>query len=149
MDTRTIARLAEIMGQHNLSELEVEEAGLHIHLHRGLTAAPEAPSAVALEEDSPCTACDGAKAPADDAAGTVVITSPLVGTYYASASPEAKPFVQEGSLVKAGMTVCIIEAMKVMNEVKAEADGIITKVCKTNKSAVEYGCPLFEMKVSD
>ena len=77
----------------------------------------------------------------------VTITSPLVGTYYASGSPDAEPFVHEGTPVKAGMTVCIIEAMKVMNEVKAEQNGVITKIMQPNKAAVKYGSPLFEMRV--
>ena len=71
-----------------------------------------------------------------------------MGTFYTASSPEAEPFVHAGSVVTAGTTVCIIEAMKVMNEVKAECDGVITRVLLPNKSAVEYGTALFEMKAN-
>ena len=147
MDTRTIARLAEIMGQHNLNELEIEEQGLHIHLHRNKTAAVEPPTPVGELAEMPATPDNNRPATTEDDAQIVTITSPLVGTYYASGSPDAEPFVHEGTPVKAGMTVCIIEAMKVMNEVKAEQNGVITKIMQPNKAAVEYGSPLFEMRV--
>ncbi len=147
MDTRTIARLAEIMGQHNLNELEIEEQGLHIHLHRNKTAATEPPPPVGDLTETSAPADNSRPASPEEEAQTVTITSPLVGTYYASGSPDAEPFVHEGTHVKAGTTVCIIEAMKVMNEVKAEQNGVITKIIQPNKAAVEYGSPLFEMRV--
>ena len=149
MDTRTIARLAEITGQHNLNELEIEEQGLHIHLHRNKTAAVEPPTPISDLTETPVSSENVRSATSEDDPQTVTITSPLVGTYYSSSSPEAEPFVHEGVHVKAGTTVCIIEAMKVMNEVKAEQNGVITKIMQPNKAAVEYGSPLFEMRVDD
>ena len=75
-----------------------------------------------------------------------VVKSPMVGTYYASASPEAKPFVQVGSVVKEGETVCIIEAMKILNEIEADKSGTITRILIDNGQAVEYGQPLFHIE---
>jgi acetyl-CoA carboxylase biotin carboxyl carrier protein len=75
-----------------------------------------------------------------------VVKSPMVGTYYASASPEAKPFVQVGSVVKEGETICIIEAMKILNEIEADKSGTITSILIDNGQAVEYGQPLFRIE---
>ena len=156
MDTKIVQRLAEIMARHGLSELEIEEAGARVHLCRGGVVAPAAPvgapaPTVAVSEapasESPSSAAASASSASVSASATT-ITSPLVGTFYTASSPEAEPFVHEGSVVTAGTTVCIIEAMKVMNEVKAECDGVITRVLLPNKSAVEYGTALFEMKAN-
>ena len=156
MDTKIVQRLAEIMARHGLSELEIEEAGSRVHLCRGGVVAPASPvvasaPGVAVSEapasESPSSAAASASS-APVSASATTITSPLVGTFYTASSPEAEPFVHEGSVVTAGTTVCIIEAMKVMNEVKAECDGVITRVLLPNKSAVEYGTALFEMKAN-
>ena len=156
MDTKIVQRLAEIMARHGLSELEIEEAGSRVHLCRGGVVAPASPvvasaPVVAVSEapasESPSAAAASASS-APVSASATTITSPLVGTFYTASSPEAEPFVHEGSVVTAGTTVCIIEAMKVMNEVKAECDGVITRVLLPNKSAVEYGTALFEMKAN-
>ena len=150
MDTKIVQRLAEIMARHGLSELEIEEAGSRVHLCRGGVVAPAAP-VVAVSEAPASESSSSAAASASSAsvsASATTITSPLVGTFYTASSPEAEPFVHEGSVVTAGTTVCIIEAMKVMNEVKAECDGVITRVLLPNKSAVEYGTALFEMKAN-
>ena len=156
MDTKIVQRLAEIMARHGLSELEIEEAGSRVHLCRGGVVAPASPvvasaPVVAVSEapasESPSAAAASASSASVSASATT-ITSPLVGTFYTASSPEAEPFVHEGSVVTAGTTVCIIEAMKVMNEVKAECDGVITRVLLPNKSAVEYGTALFEMKAN-
>ena len=155
MDTKIVQRLAEIMARHGLSELEIEEAGSRVHLCRGGVVAPSAPvvasAPVAAVSEAPASESPSAAASASSAsvsASATTITSPLVGTFYTASSPEAEPFVHEGSVVTAGTTVCIIEAMKVMNEVKAECDGVITRVLLPNKSAVEYGTALFEMKAN-
>lgn len=155
MDTKIVQRLAEIMARHGLSELEIEEAGARVHLCRGGVVAPAAPvvasAPVVAVSEAPASESPSAAASASSAsvsASATTITSPLVGTFYTASSPEAEPFVHEGSVVTAGTTVCIIEAMKVMNEVKAECDGVITRVLLPNKSAVEYGTALFEMKAN-
>lgn len=154
MDTKIVQRLAEIMARHGLSELEIEEAGARVHLCRGGVVASSASPVMAVapvsEPAAAATAPVQSEAPAasGSASSVTTITSPLVGTFYTASSPEAEPFVHEGSVVTAGTTVCIIEAMKVMNEVKAESDGVITRVLLPNKSAVEYGTALFEMKAN-
>lgn len=155
MDTKIVQRLAEIMARHGLNELEIEEAGSRVHLCRGGMVAPAAPvvasAPVVAVSEAPASESSSAAASASSAsvsASATTITSPLVGTFYTASSPEAEPFVHEGSVVTAGTTVCIIEAMKVMNEVKAECDGVITRVLLPNKSAVEYGTALFEMKAN-
>lgn len=155
MDTKIVQRLAEIMARHGLSELEIEEAGSRVHLCRGGVVAPASPvvasAPVVAVSEAPASESSSAAASASSAsvsASATTITSPLVGTFYTASSPEAEPFVHEGSVVTAGTTVCIIEAMKVMNEVKAECDGVITRVLLPNKSAVEYGTALFEMKAN-
>lgn len=161
MDTKIVQRLAEIMARHGLSELEIEEAGARVHLCRGgVVASSAAPLASPVVASAPVAAVSEAPASessssaaasassASVSASATTITSPLVGTFYTASSPEAEPFVHEGSVVTAGTTVCIIEAMKVMNEVKAECDGVITRVLLPNKSAVEYGTALFEMKAN-
>ena len=153
MDTKIVQRLAEIMARHGLSELEIEEAGARVHLCRGGVVAPVAPSVpVVAGSEAPASESESSAAAsassASVSASATTITSPLVGTFYTASSPEAEPFVHEGSVVTAGTTVCIIEAMKVMNEVKAECDGVITRVLLPNKSAVEYGTALFEMKAN-
>lgn len=155
MDTKIVQRLAEIMARHGLSELEIEEAGARVHLCRGGVVAPASPvvasAPVVAVSEAPASESSSAAASASSAsvsASATTITSPLVGTFYTASSPEAEPFVHEGSVVTAGTTVCIIEAMKVMNEVKAECDGVITRVLLPNKSAVEYGTALFEMKAN-
>ncbi len=75
-----------------------------------------------------------------------IIKSPMVGTFYASSSPEAKPFVKVGDIVKKGQVVCIVEAMKLMNEIESEFDGEVAEICVKNEDVVEYGMPLFKLK---
>jgi acetyl-CoA carboxylase biotin carboxyl carrier protein len=98
---------------------------------------------------APCRAGSGAAAaPADESAGLVAIKSPMVGTFYAAPSPDAKPFVQVGSNVDDETDVCVIEAMKVFNNIKAETRGTIAKVMVTNGQTVEFGTVLFLVKPS-
>ena len=154
MDTKIVQRLAEIMARHGLSELEIEEAGARVHLCRGGVVAPAAPvvvsaPVVAVSEAPASESSSSAAASASSAsvsASATTITSPLVGTFYTASSPEAEPFVHEGSVVTAGTTVCIIEAMKVMNEIKSEFSGTVVKVLVENGSPVEYGQKLFEIQ---
>lgn len=145
MDVKTISRLAEVMTQHQLSELEVEDGQLKLRLARQCAATPVTVETVRHvgEESAAAKVADDA----DAAAKPVVISSPLVGTFYAAPTPEAAPFVSVGGVVGPDTVVCIVEAMKVMNEIKAEKSGTITKVLVSNGAAVEYGQPLFEINV--
>ena len=113
-----------------------------------MVAAPIAAPVVAA---APIAGAPTAAAPAvlseaeQAAAAGHVVKSPMVGTYYASSSPEAKPFVQVGTVVKEGETICIIEAMKILNEIEADKSGTITRILVDNGQAVEYGQPLFHI----
>ena len=149
MDTKIVQRLAEIMARHGLSELEIEEAGARVHLCRGGVVAPSAPvvasAPVAAVSEAPASESSSAAASASSAsvsASATTITSPLVGTFYTASSPEAEPFVHEGSVVTAGTTVCIIEAMKTMNTIESPCDGKVQKILVTNGELVEYHQPL-------
>lgn len=150
MDIETINRLAEIMTQHDLTELSLEQDQVKVRLARHSTV--QRRGAVALEptdnaEGSGRQAGAGLSQAAADqpaAPAAAVVTSPLVGTFYAAASPESPPFVNVGSKVKAGDVLCIVEAMKVMNEIKAERAGVIAKVLVKNGASVEYEQALFE-----
>jgi acetyl-CoA carboxylase biotin carboxyl carrier protein len=110
-----------------------------------MVAAPVVPVAVAAPAvpAAPVAAAPAPAAPAAAAAPAVTIDSPLVGTFYKAASPDAAPFVQVGDRVNADTTLCIIEAMKVMNEIKAEKSGVIKEILVENAQPVEYGQPLF------
>ena len=153
MDVKTISRLAEVMTQHQLSELEVDDGQVKLRLARqcapAMVVTADAAAAHASKESAAAKASAAAAetAAADAAAKSVAISSPLVGTFYAAPTPEAAHFVSVGSVVGPDTVVCIVEAMKVMNEIKAEKSGTITKVLVSNGAAVEYGQPLFEINV--
>lgn len=151
MDVKTISRLAEVMTQHQLSELEVDDGQVKLRLARQCAPAMVVAAAAPASKESAAAKASGAAAEpaAADAAAAkpVVISSPLVGTFYSSPTPEAAHFVSVGSVVGPDTVVCIVEAMKVMNEIKAEKSGTITKVLVSNGAAVEYGQPLFEINV--
>jgi acetyl-CoA carboxylase biotin carboxyl carrier protein len=149
MDVKTITRLAEVMSQHQLTELEVDDGQMKLRMGRqGNVPVAQTPAAANEAGGAPAANAApvaAANEQADDAAAQ--INSPLVGTFYAAPTPESAPFVSVGSVVEADTVVCIVEAMKVMNEIKAEVGGTIVKTLVSNGSAVEYGQPLFEIKL--
>ena len=144
-----IETIVKLMSENDLTEFKIKTEDCNLCIKRGsevvVSAAPVAPviSAVpAAAPVAPAAAVAVVEAPkAADPAKQ--ITSPLVGTFYRSSSPDAEPFVQVGTAVTADTTVCIIEAMKVMNEVKAEKSGVIKEILVDNAQAVEYGQVLF------
>lgn len=140
MDYKQITKLADIMLQYGLTKLEVSEKDSTISLGRDNTApaAHAAAPATAAQQQAPA-------AMEDDGPEPIFIKSPMPGTFYSATSPTAKPFVQPGSIVHANTVVCIVEAMKVMNEVKAEVDGKIIRCLVEDGAAVEYGQPMFEI----
>lgn len=144
MDVKTIRELAELMSQCNLVELEYEQDNSRVRLARGqeVLASNGAPKAI----ENTASNVEAAK---EDTSVSEYIKCPLVGTFYRSSSPENPPLVSEGSRVEPGTIVCIVEAMKVMNEIKAEKAGIVTKVLVENSSPVEFGQPMFELKPLD
>lgn len=156
MDSKRLAEIADVMEDRGLTRVRVEEPdGTAVELERASTAQPVAvpmpmPSAMAAQVTAP-TVAPAAPEPATqtpDAApepkGTEV-TAPMVGVFYAAPAPGDEPFVHVGSKVKAGETLCIIEAMKVLNEVTAEADGEVLEVCVADGDLVEFGSCLMRI----
>jgi acetyl-CoA carboxylase biotin carboxyl carrier protein len=151
MDLRKLKTLIDLVSESNISELEITEAEGKGRIVKGgtaaLVAAPmaaPAPAVMAVPAAAPAAAAP-ATAPAEAPAAPAgkVIKSPMVGTFYRAASPGAKPFVDVGDSVKTGQAVCIIEAMKIMNEIESELEGRIVKMLCENGQAVEFGQPLF------
>ena len=147
MDLRKLKTLIDLVSESNISELEITEAEGKVRIVKGQPAVIQMaaqPAPVSLPTAAPATAAPAAASPAPaEAVAGHAVKSPMVGTFYRSSSPGAKPFVEVGSQVKQGDTVCIIEAMKILNEIEADKSGTITKVLVENGQPVEYGQPLF------
>jgi acetyl-CoA carboxylase biotin carboxyl carrier protein len=143
-----IRRLVELMKEHDLSEVDLRESRQRIRICRGPKEAPR-PAAAAYAAPSPAAATPAAiAAPAADAANIVVIKSPMVGTFYSRPNPKAEPYVKAGDRVDTTTVVCIIEAMKVFNEIPAETRGKIVAVLCDDGEAVEFDKPLFKVDTS-
>lgn len=143
---KQIQELVDLLKRNSLTELEVERDGVRIRLRHetGQRAAPAvaADSPVAGQIPSVHAQASGGGMPADTS-GLVTITSPIVGTFYRSPSPDADPYAEEGDIVKKGQVLCIVEAMKLMNEIESEVDGKVMKILAESTKPVEYGQPLF------
>lgn len=144
MDLRKLKKLIDLVEESGVAELELTEGEEKIRIvkggaptreHANVTPGPGQPSVAASASAAP--------APAAVAPQGHAVTSPMVGTFYRCPTPGAKPFVEVGDTVKKGQTICIIEAMKLMNEIEADADGVIKEVLVENGEPVEYGEPLF------
>jgi acetyl-CoA carboxylase biotin carboxyl carrier protein len=144
MDIRKVKKLIEMLEESSLSEIEIREGEEAIRISRGTSGGTQvvhmAPAPV--HAAAPAASAAAAPAPAALPAGHAVI-SPMVGTFYRAASPEAKSFVDVGSQVNVGDTLCIIEAMKMMNEIESDKAGVIKAILKENGQPVEYGETLF------
>ena len=147
MDLRKLKTLIDLVSESNVSELEITEAegkvrivkgGVPIVQHYAPNMAMMAPSP-AMPSHAPAAVAEVA----EPVASGHVVKSPMVGTFYRSSSPGAKAFVEVGDEIKAGETICIVEAMKILNEIEADKSGTVTKVMCDNGQAVEYGQPLF------
>ena len=153
MDLRKLKTLIDLVSESNVSELEITEAEGKVRIVKGggamvqgyapmmpmqqampMAAAPAAPAAAPAAAAEPAAAA----APAGHS-----VKSPMVGTFYRASSPGAKPFVEVGSTVKEGDTLCIVEAMKILNEIESEKAGTVTRILCDNGDAVEFGQPLF------
>ena len=145
-DVRKIRRLAELMNEHGLSEVDLRDGPFRVRLRKGGEVLEALPSRAVTRESAPRAAAAVA-APAGDA-NTAVIKSPMVGTFYMSSSPDTPPFVKVGDPVGPDTTVCIIEAMKVFNEIPAEIAGRIVAVLAENGAPVEFGQPLFKVETN-
>jgi acetyl-CoA carboxylase biotin carboxyl carrier protein len=149
MDLKKIKELIDLMKENDLVELEIMDDNSKVHLKRPgadmpiVHAAPMHP--LVTPAPSAASAAVSAPAPAEDSA-LLKITSPIVGTFYHASSPDSEPFVKVGAKVNTDTVVCIVEAMKVMNEIKAEMSGTIVEVCCKDGQAVEYGQVLFRVR---
>jgi acetyl-CoA carboxylase biotin carboxyl carrier protein len=153
MDLRKLKTLIDLVSESNVSELEITEAEGKVRIVKSAGAAPvvlqapvaaAAPAPSALVAAAPAPSLPVAAAPAESAGHAV--KSPMVGTFYRSSSPGAKAFVEIGSVVKEGETICIIEAMKILNEIEADKSGTVTAILCQNGQAVEYGQALFTIE---
>lgn len=158
IDLKQLKELMRSLKQFDISELELEKNGERIKLCRSVddgargareyTVAPTLVGSIPPPSAAPVSVAPPASAGAVDDASCFFVTSPFVGTFYASATPGADPFVKVGSEIKPGQTLCIVEAMKLMNEIEAEASGTIVEVLRENGKPVEYGDRLFKVKKS-
>jgi acetyl-CoA carboxylase biotin carboxyl carrier protein len=138
VNQREIRRLADLLREYGLSEVEVEREGVRVRLRR------EAPATAGPVAATPAAPPAAAAAAVPEAAGHLLtVEAPMVGTFYRAPSPDARPFVGDGDRVKKGQVVCIIEAMKLMNEIESKVAGRVVKVLVENAQPVEYGQPLF------
>jgi acetyl-CoA carboxylase biotin carboxyl carrier protein len=150
-DVRKVRKFIELMNEHDLSEIDLRQGDQRIRLRRGPeTVAVSTSPAMAMPTSSagPSGAAGAAKSATAVDDGSTLIRSPMVGTFYAAANPESPPFVKVGDQVGPDKTVCIIEAMKVFNEIPAECSGKIVAVLASNGDAVEFGQPLFRVEPS-
>jgi len=171
MNQKEIKELIELLVEHDITEFELERGDVKVHVRRGNSTAPVvqvapamqavpvaiapavAPGIVAAQADASTPAAPSTSArppaPAEEPASDAdlfIVKSPIVGTYYEAPSPGTPPFVRIGDTVKEGQVLCIIEAMKLMNEIEAEASGVLAKAFVNNGSPVEYGMPLFGIR---
>ncbi len=157
MDLKQIKQIIDLMKRSELTEFAVEEEGFKLKIRRGATGLPivstspgsNPPFAYAepASASAPAPAAAPATpAPAGDEAGVTYVKSPMVGTFYRAASPESKPFADVGTKVVENSVICIIEAMKIMNEIQAETKGAVLEVLVENGQPVEYGQKLFKIK---
>ncbi len=144
MDLRKLKTLIDLVSESNISELEIAEADGKVRIVKGVAPATyvlpaQAPAPGAMEQRSR----EAAAEPVAPAPTGHVIKSPMVGTFYRTASPGSEPFVEIGTMVREGQPVCIIEAMKIMNEIESDFAGSIREILCENGQAVEFGQPLF------
>jgi acetyl-CoA carboxylase biotin carboxyl carrier protein len=147
MDLQDVMKLLELMETRHLEEIEVEQGDTRIRLRKGGAPPVVVPIAAAPAAAAPPQAVPAAPDPEKDAeANLVKITSPMVGTFYRAASPDAEPFINEGDHVTPEQVICIIEAMKVMNEIKAEREGDVVSILIENGESVEFGQPMVTIR---
>lgn len=144
MDLRKLKTLIDLVSESNVSELEITEAEGKVRIVKGGTAVVQQYASAPLAAAPQAAAAPAAAAPVvvEQPKGHTV-KSPMVGTFYRAASPGANPFVELGTQVKEGQTICLIEAMKILNEIEADKSGTVTRILGENGQAVEYGQPLF------
>ncbi len=151
MDLEKLRALFDLLAEKDIAEFEHEEDGVRVLVARGARLAPMGAAGIVASPTAhsvaPPLAALAAGGPASEPGGDAVdVTSPFVGSFYRSPSPEVPAFVEVGSVVRTGQTLCIIEAMKLMNEIEAECAGTVTEIFAQNGKSVEYGQKLFRIK---
>jgi len=137
MELDDLKGLIDLLKDTDITELQIEKDGSKVKIRREKRLASIELTRPAVAHEKP------AAEPAEDTQRLITVTSPIVGTFYRSSSPDAEPFVQTGAGVKKGQVLCIIEAMKLMNEIESEVDGVVVRILVENGHSVEYGEPLF------
>ena len=150
MDLRKLKTLIDLVSESNVSELEITEAEGKVRIVKSAPTAMAAPVTYTMAPAPVAApAAPVASVPVVEAAAPAAqpeghtVKSPMVGTFYRASSPGAKPFVEVGDTIKAGETICIVEAMKILNEIEADKSGTVTQILVENGQAVEYGQPLY------
>jgi acetyl-CoA carboxylase biotin carboxyl carrier protein len=147
MDLRKLKKLIDLVEESGIAELEITEGEEKVKIVKGgvvsLTPSTSVPPPAVVATPSEAKPAAPAAPAAETSPEGHVVKSPMVGTFYRAASPDAKPFVEVGEVVKEGQTICIVEAMKLMNEIEADASGTIKAILVENGQPVEYGQPLF------
>ena len=151
-DLKDLQALLDLMGRYDLAEIELEGEGQRLRLRKTETSSAQVLSFPAVGQLPAAAPSQATPAAQPSAAPTLPanirqVTSPMVGTFYRSSSPEADPFVKEGDVVEPDTILCIVEAMKVMNEIPAGIAGIVREILVKNGESVEYGRPLFRIEV--
>lgn len=143
MDIRKVKKLIELLEESNIAEIEIHEGEESVRISRnGTLVAPVAMGAPAIAPAAPAAVAE-TSAPEDDTPPGHAVCSPMVGTFYRASTPGAKPFMTEGQTVSAGDTLCIIEAMKILNQIESDKSGKVIKILVENGQPVEYDQPLF------
>ncbi len=150
LDLKELRRLLRLLEKRNVAEFEFEDEKVRLRLVRGGVAQAAALGPAYAIAHAPAAAAPVASAapaaPAADDANTIYVTSPFVGTFYRSPSPDAPSFVEVGSAIREGQALCIVEAMKLMNEIEADGAGTIVEILAENGKPVEFGQRLFKVK---
>ncbi len=153
MNVKEIKELLELMAEHNVGEIEIEKDNAKIKLRKMATgqivmqSAPQvaAPMQTMVQSQAPAQASAASGQPGTEE-GVTIFRSPMVGTFYAAPAPDQPPYVSVGKMIKAGDTLCIIEAMKLMNEIKSEMGGTVVEILVQNGQTVEYDQPILKIK---
>ncbi|MBT8044710.1 MAG: acetyl-CoA carboxylase biotin carboxyl carrier protein [Verrucomicrobiae bacterium] len=148
MDLKEIRKIVELMDQHELSYFHLKEEGVDLKMKKGADIVQVAQAAMPAAPAIPAVTAPGGAGADESSTATAgnEIPAPMVGTFYAASSPEADPFIAVGDTISEGQTLCIIEAMKVMNEIKAETSGTITEIVAKDGEPVQFGDALFRIQ---